>query len=57
MVSSANSTCSPRCRVLVWRRNDNICFAVLLGDSECVSLGERVSGAIKGILQVSTIGR
>jgi F-type H+-transporting ATPase subunit alpha len=35
---------------LLWRRSDNICFAVLLGG--VASVGERVACRIKGILQV-----
>jgi hypothetical protein len=41
-------------RVLMWRRSDNICFALLLSGDDSVSVGERVECKIKGILQVSS---
>lgn len=40
------------CRVLMWRRSDNICFALLLGGDDSVTVGERVECKVKGILQV-----
>lgn len=47
-----------RSGVLVWRRDDNICFALLLQPQDRVSPGDSVSCVIKGILQVvdSTLG-
>ncbi len=39
-------------RVLLWRRSDNICFALLLEDEGSVTVGEKVACAIRGILQV-----
>ncbi len=42
-----------RCgRALMWRRSDNICFALLLSGGEGVTVGERVECKVKGILQV-----
>lgn len=38
----------------MWRRSDNICFALLLGGDESISVGERVECKIKGILQVGS---
>lgn len=40
----------PSRSALLWRRSDNICFAVLLGGA--ATLGERVAVRIKAILQV-----
>jgi hypothetical protein len=37
--------------VLLWRRSDNICFALLLGSGEGVSVGEAVECQVQGILQ------
>ena len=38
-------------RVLLWRRSDNICFALLLGSGEGVTVGEAVECQVQGILQ------
>ena len=39
-------------RVLLWRRSDNICFALLLGSGDGVCVGEAVECQVQGILQV-----
>ena len=38
----------------MWRRSDNICFALLLHGGEGVSVGDRAQCKVKGILQVHT---
>ncbi|KAA6423081.1 MAG: F0F1 ATP synthase subunit alpha [Trebouxia sp. A1-2] len=38
--------------VLLWRRSDNVCFALILGGRQNVSAGDRVECRLKGILQV-----
>ena len=42
----------PLHRVLLWRRDDNICYALLVGGSESVSTGDSVQCRIGGMLQV-----
>ena len=42
----------PSCSVLLWRRSDNVCFALILGGRQNVSAGDRVECRLKGILQV-----
>ena len=42
-------------RVLLWRRSDNICFALLLGSGEGVTVGEAVECQVQGILQVRAL--
>lgn len=44
--------CLPLHRVLLWRRDDNICYALLVGGSESVSTGDSVQCRIGGMLQV-----
>lgn len=36
----------------MWRRSDNICFVLLLGGDDSVTVGEQVECKVKGILQV-----
>ncbi|KAK9915373.1 hypothetical protein WJX75_008150 [Coccomyxa subellipsoidea] len=38
--------------VLLWRRSDNICLALLLGGTETIEVGEGVECRIRAILQV-----
>ncbi|KAL3150580.1 hypothetical protein ABBQ32_000390 [Trebouxia sp. C0010 RCD-2024] len=38
--------------VLLWRRSDNVCFALILGGAQNVTSGDRVECRLKGILQV-----
>lgn len=38
--------------VLLWRRSDNVCFALILGGRQNVAAGDRVECRLKGILQV-----
>ena len=40
------------CSVLLWRRSDNVCFALILGGAHNVTAGDRVECRLKGILQV-----
>ena len=40
------------CSVLLWRRSDNVCFALILGGANNVTAGDRVECRLKGILQV-----
>ncbi len=40
------------CRVLLWRRSDNICIVLLLAGADGVQNGHRVATKIKAILQV-----
>lgn len=40
--------------VLLWRRSDNICYALLLGGASTVEVGEGVECRIRAILQVCT---
>lgn len=42
----------PHCRVLLWRRSDNVVFALLLGGADLVVVGDGVECKVKGILQV-----
>lgn len=42
----------PICSVLLWRRSDNIVFALLLGGADLVGVGDGVECKVKGILQV-----
>ena len=47
----AHETCVCH-RLLLWRRSDNICFVLLLGSSEGLSIGEGAVCQIRAILQV-----
>ena len=38
---------------MLWRRSDNVVFALLLGGAELVSVGEPVQCSVRGILQAS----
>ncbi|CAG9462441.1 unnamed protein product [Pedinophyceae sp. YPF-701] len=38
--------------VLLWRRDDNLCYALVLGGAQNVSVGERVTCRVAGVLQV-----
>lgn len=38
--------------VLLWRRSDNIVFALLLGGADLVAQGDRVECCVQGILQI-----
>lgn len=40
---------------LLWRRSDNICFALLLGGGSAVEVGEGVECKVKAILQVGRL--
>ena len=42
----------PLCRVLLWHRSDNLCFALVLGGDAALSVGAGVECKIKGVLQV-----
>lgn len=47
------SVLSPLLRsLLLWRRSDNIVFALLLGGADKVVVGDGVECKVKGILQV-----
>lgn len=37
---------------MLWRRSDNVVFALLLGGAGLVSVGDGVECQVKGILQV-----
>lgn len=39
-------------RVMLWRRSDNVVFALLLGGAGLVAVGDGVECQVKGILQV-----
>jgi hypothetical protein len=39
-------------RVLLWRRNDNICFILAFGGTSTITEGTPVQCSIQGILQV-----
>lgn len=41
-----------RCSVMLWRRSDNVVFALLLGGAHLVAVGDGVEAQVKGILQV-----
>lgn len=41
--------------VLLWRRSDNICYALLLGGGGTIEVGEGVECRIQAVLQASTI--
>lgn len=43
---------SPPCSVMLWRRSDNVVFALLLGGAGLVAVGDGVECRVKGILQV-----
>lgn len=38
--------------VMLWRRSDNVVFALLLGGADLVAVGDGVECKVKGILQV-----
>lgn len=40
------------CSVMLWRRSDNVVFALLLGGAGLVAVGDGVECRVKGILQV-----
>lgn len=46
----------PPCSVMLWRRSDNVVFALLLGGADLVSVGDGVECKVKGILQVRRPG-
>lgn len=41
---------------MLWRRSDNVVFALLLGGADLVSVGDGVECKVKGILQVRRPG-
>ena len=51
-LNSPRTTITLVSSVLLWRRSDNICFALLLGSGAGVCAGEGVECKIKAILQV-----
>ena len=40
--------------VLLWRRSDNICYALLLGGAASLEVGEAVECRVRAILQART---
>ena len=42
---------------MLWRRSDNVVFALLLGGADLVAVGDGVECRVKGILQVCGPGR
>ena len=51
-VGCALSFVSGAAGALLWRRSDNICFALLLGGGSSVEVGEGVECKVKAVLQV-----
>ena len=43
------------CSVMLWRRSDNVVFALLLGGAGLVAVGDGVECQVKGILQVGGV--